>query len=105
MAVPRPSTTDIAAAASHFGFRLDADALAAYTAIAGYTLTSYDAVDELYDQLARHKCPSALTDSRSRPTIRSAPGMSPPRSAPAHRDRCRAGPWRSRTTSPSQVSR
>jgi amidase len=57
MAVPRPSTTDIAAAASHFGFRLDADALAAYTVIAGYTLTSYDAVDEFYDELARPQVP------------------------------------------------
>jgi amidase len=57
MAVPRPSTTDIASAASHFGFHFDADALAAYTAIAGYTLTSYDAVDELYDKLARPQVP------------------------------------------------
>jgi amidase len=57
MAVPRPSTTDIASAASHFGLHLDTDALAAYTAITGYTLTSYDAVDELYDKLARPHVP------------------------------------------------
>ncbi|HZU47306.1 MAG TPA: amidase [Mycobacterium sp.] len=57
MAVPRPSTTDLASAASHFGFHLDTDALAAYTAITGYTLTSYDAVDELYDKLERPHVP------------------------------------------------
>jgi amidase len=53
MAVSRPSTADIDSAAQHFGFHLDADASTAFTTIAGYTLTAYDAVDELYDQLVR----------------------------------------------------
>jgi amidase len=57
MAVPRPSTADISSAAKHFDLHLDADTLAQFTAIAGYTMTSYDVVDELYDEIARPQVP------------------------------------------------
>lgn len=57
MAVSRPSTADIDAAAKHFGFHFDAEAQQEFTAIAGYTLTAYDALDELYDDVARAQIP------------------------------------------------
>lgn len=57
MAIPRPTTADISAAASHIGLHLDANQLAQYTAIAGYSLAAYDAVDELYDEIARPQPP------------------------------------------------
>lgn len=57
MAVPEPSTADISSAAEHFGFHFDADALAAFTGLAGFTLAAYDAVDELYDKFARPSVP------------------------------------------------
>jgi amidase len=57
MAVSRPSTTDIDAAAQHFGFHLDTDAQAEYATIAGYTLTAYDAVDEMYNRVAYQQVP------------------------------------------------
>ncbi|MCV7261015.1 amidase [Mycobacterium shimoidei] len=53
MAIRRPAQSDIAAAAEHFGLHLDADQLARFTAIAGHSLVAYDAVDELYDEIAR----------------------------------------------------
>lgn len=57
MAIRRPSETDIASAAQHFGFHFDAEGLAMYTAAAGFMLASYDAVDELYEQFARPRTP------------------------------------------------
>ena len=57
MAVSRPSAADIAAAANHFGFRLDADDQRAYRAIVEYTLKSYDIVDKLYNEFARPQPP------------------------------------------------
>lgn len=57
MAVPRPSTADIEAAATHFGFHFDDDAQAEFATIAGYTLTAYDLVDDLYDEVARPQVP------------------------------------------------
>jgi amidase len=57
MAVPRPSTADIDAAAKHFGFHLDAGAQRGYLAVVGHTLTSYDIVDELYNEVARPQAP------------------------------------------------
>jgi amidase len=53
MAVRRPSTADIEAAATHFGFHLDDAARAEFATIAGYTLGAYDLVDALYDEVAR----------------------------------------------------
>lgn len=58
MVVRRPSTADISAAAEHFEFHLDADELAEFTALGGYTMAAYDTVDELYDSLARPKPPT-----------------------------------------------
>jgi len=57
MAVSKPSTADISAAAKHFGFYLDADAQRDFTAIVGATLASYDVVDELYNEVARPQVP------------------------------------------------
>lgn len=57
MAVSRPSAADIEAAATHFGFRLDADEQRGYLAAVGQMLTSYDVVDELYDELASPQVP------------------------------------------------
>jgi amidase len=57
MAVPRPSTADIDAAATHFGFHLDNDARSEFATIVGYTLTAYDLIDELYDEVARPHVP------------------------------------------------
>lgn len=57
MAVSRPSTADIDSAARHFGFHLDADAQQDYLAVVRATLTSYDMVDELYDEVARPQVP------------------------------------------------
>ena len=57
MAVPRPSTADISSAAKHFNLHFDADTLAEFTAIAGYSLTAYDVVDELYEEIARPQTP------------------------------------------------
>ncbi|GFG74481.1 amidase [Mycobacterium botniense] len=57
MAIPRPSTADIESAARHFGFHFDGDAVAAFTTVAGYMLTAYDTVDELYDEVARSQAP------------------------------------------------
>jgi amidase len=57
MTVSRPSAADIDAAARHFGFHLDAAAQQGYLATLGYTLSSYDVVDELYDKLARPQAP------------------------------------------------
>jgi amidase len=53
MTVSRPSAADVEAAAEHFGFHLDADAQRAYLVAIGYSLRSYDVVDELYDEFAR----------------------------------------------------
>jgi amidase len=57
MAIPRPSVSDISSAAKHFGLHFDGDELAEFTALAGYSLAAYDAVDELYDELARPQPP------------------------------------------------
>ena len=57
MTVSRPSAADIDAAARHFGFHLDADAQRDYLAAVGYSLSAYDAVDELYDKFARPRVP------------------------------------------------
>lgn len=57
MAIPRPSATDIAAAATHFGFHFDGDEQAEFATIAGYTLSAYDHVDQLYDEVARPQVP------------------------------------------------
>src|ERR1700748_1274301 len=57
MAVSRPSAADIDAAATHFGFRLDTDEQRGYLAAVTQMLTSYDVVDELYDELARPQAP------------------------------------------------
>ncbi|BBZ41610.1 amidase [Mycobacterium conspicuum] len=57
MTVPRPSAADIDAAAQHFGFHLDADARRDYLAAVEGSLRSYDAVDELYDAVARPQVP------------------------------------------------
>ena len=57
MTVSRPSPADIDAAARHFGFHLDADAQRDYLAVVGYSLKSYDVVDELYDEFARPQAP------------------------------------------------
>jgi amidase len=57
MPVPRPSTADIQAAATHFGFHFDDDAQAEFATIAGYTLNAYDHIDELYDEAARPQAP------------------------------------------------
>jgi amidase len=57
MAVSRPSAADIDAAATHFGFRLDADEQRGYLAVVTRMLTSYDVVDELYDEIARPEVP------------------------------------------------
>ncbi len=53
MAFPRPSTADIDAAATHFGFHLGDAERAEFATIAGYTLGAYDHVDALYDEVAR----------------------------------------------------
>ncbi|QUR68918.1 amidase [Mycobacterium spongiae] len=53
MAVSRPSAADIAAGAQHFGFHFDAATEQAYHGVVTAALASYDAVDELYDELAR----------------------------------------------------
>jgi amidase len=53
MAFPRPSTADIQASATHFGFHLDDAARTEFATIAGYTLGAYDIVDTLYDEVAR----------------------------------------------------
>lgn len=58
MAIRRPSTADIAAAAAHFDLHFDADTLAEITGLAGHTFASYDVVDELYDRLARPQVPA-----------------------------------------------
>jgi amidase len=57
MPVPRPSTADIEAAATHFGFHFDDDAQAEFATIAGYTLRAYDHIDELYDEVAPPRVP------------------------------------------------
>jgi amidase len=57
MTVSRPSAADVDAAAKHFGFRLDTDAKRGLEAVVGFTLGSYDVVDELYDELARPQAP------------------------------------------------
>jgi amidase len=57
MPVPRPSAADIEAAATHFGIHFDADTRAEFVTIAGYTLTAYDHIDELYDEVARPQVP------------------------------------------------
>jgi amidase len=57
MVVSRPSVADIDSAALHFGFHLDTDAKAEFATIAAHTLTAYDAVDELYNQVAHLKVP------------------------------------------------
>ena len=57
MTVSRPSAADLAAAAEHFGFHLDAAALRDYGAAVGRMLASYDAVDELYAQFALPQTP------------------------------------------------
>lgn len=57
MAVSRPSAADIEAAATHFGFHLDAAEQRGYLAAVGQMLTSYDVVDELYDEIARPQVP------------------------------------------------
>jgi amidase len=57
MAVSRPTEADIDAAAKHFGFHLDADAQRHFTALVGATMTSYDVVDQLYDEVARPQIP------------------------------------------------
>ncbi len=54
MTVPRPSASDLDAAAQHFGFHLDAAERRDYLAAVARSLRSYDAVDELYAQL---ECP------------------------------------------------
>ncbi len=53
MTIVRPSAEDLANAAEHFGFHLDADAQRQYLAAVGHTLKSYDVVDELYDKNVR----------------------------------------------------
>lgn len=53
MAFPRPSTADIDAAATHFGFHLGDAERAEFATTAGYTLGAYDHVDALYDEAAR----------------------------------------------------
>ncbi len=57
MTVSRPSAAELDAAARHFGFHLDAAALQQYRAAVDATLTSYDVVDALYDELARPQAP------------------------------------------------
>ena len=57
MTVSRPSADDLDAAARHFGFHFDAAARRDYLAAVQRTLTSYDAVDALYDELARPQPP------------------------------------------------
>jgi amidase len=57
MTVSRPSAADIDDAARHFGLHLDADAQRDYLAAVGFTLTSYDMVDKLYDEIARPQAP------------------------------------------------
>lgn len=57
MAVSRPSAADIDSAATHFGFHLDADAHRDYLAVVTAMLTSYDVVDELYNEIARPQVP------------------------------------------------
>lgn len=53
MTIGRPSAQELANAAEHFGFHLDADAQRQYLAAVGHTLKSFDAVDALYDQQVR----------------------------------------------------
>ncbi|MBO0880488.1 MAG: amidase [Mycobacterium sp.] len=57
MAIPRPTTADIEAAANHFGFHFDDDAQAQFATVAGYTLTAHDLVNQLYDEVARPQPP------------------------------------------------
>jgi len=57
MAVSRPSAADIDAAAKHFGFQLDADSRQEFLAIVTATMGSYDAVDNLYNQLTPPQTP------------------------------------------------
>ncbi|MFY2860190.1 amidase [Mycobacterium sp. THU-M104] len=57
MTVSRPSAGDLDAAAHHFGFHLDAAARRDYLAAVQHTLTSYDVVDALYDELAPLQTP------------------------------------------------
>jgi amidase len=57
MAVSRPSTAEIDSAAQHYGFHLDADQRTALMTVVGARLTSYDVVDELYDEVARPRMP------------------------------------------------
>jgi amidase len=55
--VSRPSAGDLDAAARHFGFHLDPGARRGYLAAVDRTLTSYDVVDALYEELARPQAP------------------------------------------------
>jgi amidase len=57
MTVSRPSAADVDVAAKHFGIHLDPDTQRDYLAAMGYTLRSYDVVDELYDEFARPQAP------------------------------------------------
>jgi amidase len=57
MTVSRPSVTDIDAAAEHFGFHFDAHAREMWVAAVEFSMRSYDAVDELYNEFARPQAP------------------------------------------------
>ncbi len=57
MTVSKPSAADIATAAKHFGFHLDADAQRSFLAVVTHSLRSYDVVDELYNEFARPQAP------------------------------------------------
>ncbi|MBS4727518.1 amidase [Mycobacterium sp. SM1] len=57
MAISKPSRADIDSAARHFGFHLDADAQRDYLGAVEAMLASYDALDALYDEVARPRVP------------------------------------------------
>jgi amidase len=52
MAIRRPDTQDVAALADSYGMRPSEDDVATYTALIDASLTSYDAVEELYAGVA-----------------------------------------------------
>lgn len=98
MTVRRPDTDDVAALARSYGMQPSNEHLATYTVLLDAALGSYDAVEELYGDIAP-QVPAGR--SGQRPTTRTtrwAPGTSAPTSGAPRTGRWPGAPWRSRTT-------
>ena len=105
MAVRPPGKDELAAIARGYGMHLSDEDLGSFEPMVAGLLSSYDAVEELYAQIAP-EAPAGRTWKRpDRGRTRWAPGTCGPRSRTGRTDRWPGAGSRSRTTSRSPACR